>query len=383
MKSVAIIGASLAGLRSAQELRAQGYDGEVVLVGEELHQPYDRPPLSKAFLAGTASRASLDLLDAADLDALSLTFRLGVRAERLDHGRILLSDGRQLHPDGVVIATGGRARTLPGFADIAGVHTLRTLDDALALRSSLEGSPRVVIVGAGFIGAEVASTCRGLGLEVTVLEALPAPLAPVLGPELAAVCAGLHASGGTSLRCGAMVDSLVTAAGRVVAVRLADGAELPADVVVVGVGMIPATDWLVGSGLTVDNGVVCDNGLVTSLANVVAVGDVARYGGSRHEHWTNASEQAPVAVANLLAGSTVQPYVPSGYVWSDQYSARLQLAGHPRPGDSVSFVDGSPSDGAFVATYLRDGETVGVFAMNNAKLFNRLRRQALRKPAAV
>lgn len=387
MKSVAIVGASLAGLRSAQELRAQGYDGEVVLVGEELHKPYDRPPLSKAFLAGTASREALDLLDSSDLDALALTWRLGVRAERLDHGRILLSDGRQLHPDGVVIATGGRARTLPGFADVEGVHTLRTLDDAVALRDALAGSPRVVIVGAGFIGAEVASTCRSLGLDVTVLEALPAPLAPVLGPELAAVCAGLHGSGGTALRCGVLVDGLSTAGGRVTGVRLADGTELPADVVVVGVGMTPATEWLVGSGLAVDNGLVCDAGLVTALPNVVAVGDVARYaapGGSRrHEHWTNATEQAPVAVANLLAGSTVRSYVPSGYVWSDQYSARLQLAGHPLPGDKVSFVDGSPADGSFVATYLRDGETVGVFAMNNAKLFNRLRRQVLRKPAAV
>ncbi len=381
MKSVAIIGASLAGLRSAQELRAQGYDGEVVLVGDELHKPYDRPPLSKAFLAGTASRESLDLLDASS--DLALTWRLGVRAERLDHGRVLLSDGGSLEPDGLVIATGGRARTLPGFADVEGVHTLRTLDDALALRSALAGSPRVVIVGAGFIGAEVASTCRSLGLDVTVLEALPAPLAPVLGPELAAVCAGLHVSGGTSLRCGALVDSLVTSSGRVTGVRLAGGAELPADVVVVGVGMTPATEWLAGSGLVVDNGVVCDSGLVTALPNVVAVGDVARFGGSRHEHWTNATEQAPVAVANLLAGSTVRSYIPSGYVWSDQYSARLQLAGHPLPGDEVSFVDGSPAEGAFVATYLRGGETVGVFAMNNAKLFNRLRRQSLRKPAAV
>ena len=384
MKCVAIVGASLAGLRSAQELRAQGYDGEVVLVGEELHKPYDRPPLSKAFLAGTASRESLDLLDSSDLSELELTWRLGVRAERLDHGRVLLSDGSSLEPDGLVVATGGRARALPGFE---GVHTLRTVDDAVALRSALAGSPRVVVVGAGFIGAEVASTCRSLGLDVTVVEALPAPLAPVLGPELAAVCANLHVASGTALRCGVGVDGLITASGRVTGVRLADGTELPADVVVVGVGMIPATEWLAGSGLTVDNGVVCDSGLVTALPNVVAVGDVARYAGfgglRRHEHWTNATEQAPVAVANLLAGSTVRSYVPSGYVWSDQYSARLQLAGHPAPDDTVSYVDGSPADGAFVATYLRDGETVGVFAMNNAKLFNRLRRQALRKPAAV
>jgi NADPH-dependent 2,4-dienoyl-CoA reductase/sulfur reductase-like enzyme len=236
----------------------------------------------------------------------------------------------------------------------------------------------VVIVGAGFIGAEVASTCRSLGLDVVVLEAMAAPLAPVLGPSLAAVCARLHLDHGTDLRCGVQVSGL-TPAG----VELASGALVPADVVVAGVGMTPATEWLAGSGLTVGNGVHTDAGLVTSLPQVVAVGDVARYGGQRHEHWTNASEQAPVAVANLLAGHSARTYTPSGYVWSDQYSGTLQLAGHPRPDDTLSFVDGDPSSSSFVATFSRDGSTVGVFALNNAKLFNRLRRQALRRPATV
>ena len=377
MKRVAVVGASLAGVRAAQELRAQGYDGGVVLIGEEPHLPYDRPPLSKAFLAGTASRASLELLDAGDLASLALDFRLGVRATALEPGnrRVLLSDGGSVHADGVVIATGGRARTLPGFE---GAHTLRTVDDALALRSALVPGVRVVVVGAGFIGAEVASTCRSLGLDVTVLEALDAPLAPVLGPELAAVCARLHADHGTDLRCGVSATGM-DAAG----VRLADGSLVPADVVVVGVGMTPVTEWLAGSGLKVGNGVHTDAGLVTDLPQVVAVGDVARYGGRRHEHWTNASEQAPVAVANLLAGQTSRTYTPSGYVWSDQYAGTLQLAGHPRPDDTLSFVEGKPADSSFVATFQRDGSTVAVFALNNAKLFNRLRRQALRRPAVV
>jgi NADPH-dependent 2,4-dienoyl-CoA reductase/sulfur reductase-like enzyme len=377
VKRVAVVGASLAGVRAAQELRAQGYDGGIVLIGDEPHLPYDRPPLSKAFLAGTASRESLELLDTGDLASLALDFRLGVRATALEpaNRRVLLSDGTSVHADGVVIATGGRARRLPGFA---GAHTLRTVDDALALRSALVPGVRVAIVGAGFIGAEVASTCRSLGLDVVVLEALAAPLAPVLGPSLAAVCARLHLDHGTDLRCGVQVSGL-TPAG----VELASGALVPADVVVVGVGMTPATEWLAGSGLTVGNGVHTDAGLVTSLPQVVAVGDVARYAGQRHEHWTNASEQAPVAVANLLAGHSARTYTPSGYVWSDQYSGTLQLAGHPRPDDTLSFVDGDPSSSSFVATFSRDGSTVGVFALNNAKLFNRLRRQALRRPATV
>ncbi|GLY34439.1 pyridine nucleotide-disulfide oxidoreductase [Amycolatopsis sp. NBRC 101858] len=376
MKRIAVVGASLAGVRAAQELRAQGYDGGIVLIGEEQHLPYDRPPLSKAFLAGTASPASLELLDAGDLASLALDFRLGVRATALEPGnrRVLLSDGGSVHADGVVIATGGRARTLPGFE---AAHTLRTLDDALALRSALVPGVRVAIVGAGFIGAEVASTCRSLGLDVTVLEALPAPLAPVLGPELAAVCARLHADHGTDLRCGVSVTDMSEAG-----VHLAGGSLVPADVVVTGVGMTPATDWLAGSGLKVGNGVHADAGLVTELPQVVAVGDVARYGGRRHEHWTNASEQAPVAVANLLAGQTARTYAPSGYVWSDQYAGTLQLAGHPRPDDTLSVVDGDLSSSSFAAVWQRDGATVGVFALNNAKLFNRLRRP-LRQPAVV
>ncbi|MGK3204621.1 NAD(P)/FAD-dependent oxidoreductase [Amycolatopsis sp. MEPSY49] len=376
MKRIAVVGASLAGVRAAQELRAQGYDGGIVLIGSEAHLPYDRPPLSKGFLAGTASAASLELLDAGDLASLALDFRLGVRATALEPAarRVQLSDGGSVHADGVVIATGGRARTVPGWS---GVHTLRTVDDALALREALVPGVRVAVIGAGFIGAEVASTCRSLGLDVTVLEALAAPMAPVLGPELAAVCARLHADHGTDLRCGVSVTAVDTAG-----VHLADGSLVPADVVVAGIGMTPATEWLSGSGLKVGDGVHTDEGLVTSLPQVVAVGDVARFGGRRHEHWTNASEQAPVAVANLLAGHTARTYTPSGYVWSDQYSGTLQLAGHPLPTDALSFVDGDPASSSFAAVWQRNGETVGVFALNNAKLFNRLRRP-LRRPAAV
>ncbi|WP_116040742.1 NAD(P)/FAD-dependent oxidoreductase [Amycolatopsis palatopharyngis] len=397
MKSIAIIGGSLAGTRAAQELRVQGYDGQLFVVGEEHQQPYDRPPLSKAFLAGTLDRSELDLLDAGEDAELDLQFRTGIRAERLDpaNRRIALSDGSELVVDGVVIATGGRPRTLPGTDGISGVHVLRTVDDALGLRADLTaGSPRVVVVGAGFIGAEVASTCRGLGLNVTVLEALDTPLSRVLGPQLGTACAQLHDDHGTVLRCGAVVDGLSTTddganGRRVTGVDLVGGEHIPADVVVVGIGMIPATEWLAGSGLAVDNGVGTDSGLVTGFPNVVAVGDVARYTSAvsgtvvRHEHWTNAADQAGVAVTNLLAGHTARHYTPTGYVWSDQYSSTIQLSGHPHPSDEVTIVDGTPQERRFVATYQRDGVTVGVFAMNNAKLFNRLRRQIARPATAV
>ncbi|KOX16283.1 NAD(P)/FAD-dependent oxidoreductase [Nocardiopsis sp. NRRL B-16309] len=385
MRTVAVVGASLAGLRAVEELRTQGFDGRIAVIGEEPHQPYDRPPLSKAYLTGTCPAEGLRLADAADLDGLGAEWHLGVRADSLDPGTrsVRLSDGTEIVADGVVIATGGRARPLPAAEGLAGVHTLRTLDDAAALRADLdESSAGVVVIGAGWIGAEVASTCRTLGLPVTVVEAAPTPLARVLGPTMGAHCAALHTDHGADLRTGVGVASL-TSTGfgpwkRVSGVVLDDGTHLPADVVVAGIGMLPNTEWLAGSGLPLDNGVLCDAGCVTAFPSVVAVGDVARYQGPdgpvRHEHWSNASEQPATAVRNLLAGTTIQEYRPSGYFWSDQYGTRLQVAGHPADADEVAVVDGSPSDRRFVAEYRREGAAVGVLAMNNPKQFGRLRR---------
>lgn len=377
MRTVAVVGAALAGLRSVQELRSQGFDGRIVVIGEEPHAPYDRPPLSKAFLLGTASQADLTLSD----DDFGAEWRLGVRASRLDPstGSVLLSTGEVVHADGVVIATGGSPRTLPGTTALRGVHTLRTLDDAVALQQELLPGTRVVVVGAGWIGSEVASTCRALGLDVTVVEAAPIPMERALGPVLGRLCADLHTDHGVDLRLGVGVESFAHNGKRVTGVVLRDGTHLPADVVVAGIGMEPADDWLTGSGLAVDNGVLCDSGCVTSIPSVVAVGDVARYrradGHVRHEHWTNASEQPVVAVRNLLAGTSTEVYRPSGYVWSDQYGVRLQLAGETGGADEVAVVDGSPDDRRFVAEFRRAGRPIGVLAMNNAKLFARLRRQ--------
>jgi NADPH-dependent 2,4-dienoyl-CoA reductase/sulfur reductase-like enzyme len=394
MKTITIVGGSVAGIRSAEALRHAGFDGRLILVGDEAHRPYDRPPLSKAFLAGSVDEDAIGLVDDDDEVELALELRLGVTASRLDPtgGRVVLADGTDVATDGVVVATGGRARRLPGTEGVEGVHTLRTLDDAVALRRDLrDGSPRVVIVGGGFIGAEVASTCRAMGLQVTVLDGLPLPLAPVLGPRIARSCVDLHAVHGTELRPGTSVSGLATVPARdggrrVAGVELGDGTTVEADIVIVGIGIVPNTGWLEGSGLTVDNGVRTDAGMVTDLPTVVAVGDVARWSHGahprRHEHWTSAGEQAAVAAANLLGGRGSATFRPSGYVWSEQYGRMLQLAGHPSVDDEVEIVDGDVADGRFVARYTDGtGTTTGIFGMGNPRMFGRFRHTELRRPA--
>ncbi|MFJ8666519.1 NAD(P)/FAD-dependent oxidoreductase [Streptomyces sp. NPDC093600] len=386
MRTVTVVGASLAGLYAARELRAQGFDGRLVIVGEERHRPYDRPPLSKDFLAGRTDEDRLALCDAEEETELAAEWLLGTRASGLDaHGRtLLLENGRTVVTDGVVIATGARARPLPGASGLAGVHTLRTLDDARALRAALSGGGRrVVVIGGGFIGAETASTCAGLGHDVTVVEAAPLPLVPQLGPEMAAVCAALHRRGGTELLTGAGVARLHAHGGAsaVTAVELTDGRVLPADVVVVGIGAVPNTDWLAGSTLLVNDGVLCDDGCATALPRVVAVGDVARVGGRRAEHWTSATEQPAVAVRNLLAGRTVDSTRPLPYFWSDQYGARIQFAGRRREGDTVRVVEGSTDEGSFLCLYERDGRTTAVLAVDRPRPFLRVRRDLAREAA--
>lgn len=387
-----MVGTSVAGARAAQSLREAGFTGRLVLLGDESHRPYDRPPLSKDFLAGSVEVDDIALLDDSDETDLGLELHLGTRVERLDRGAGLLrcSDGREIVTDGVVIATGARPRRLPGSEGVEGVHVLRTLDDAVALRGALRsGSPRVVVVGGGFIGAEVASTCRAMGLEVTVVDAAPLPLEPVLGDRVARCCAALHTESGTEVRHGTPVAGLRTAAGsRVTGVELADGSVLPADVVVTGIGVVPNTEWLDGSGLTVADGVCTDEGMVCDLPNVVAVGDVARYGAGgparRHEHWTSAGEQAGVAAANLLAGRTTVTFRPSGYFWSDQYGRTLQLAGHPGPDDRVEIVDGDLEGRAFTVRYTdASGGTTAVFGMGSPRAFGRLRRDLRRARQAA
>ncbi|MGW5465903.1 NAD(P)/FAD-dependent oxidoreductase [Streptomyces sp. NPDC003996] len=389
MRSITVVGASLAGLSTVRALRAEGYDGEIVVVGEERHAPYDRPPLSKDFLKGDLDADALALGDADEYADLDVQWLLGERAVALDPAArtVTLAGGRHVRTEGVVVATGAAPRTLPGADGLAGVHTLRTLDDAHALRAELlNGLPRVVVIGAGFIGAEVASTAHRLGLHVTVVEALNVPLERQLGREMGLVCSSLHSDHGVGLLCGTGVAGL-TGDGRVTGVRLTDGRVLPADVVVVGVGVRPATDWLAGSGVHVDDGVVCDAGCATSVPGVVAVGDVARcpnpFTGrhARIEHWSNATEQARTAARTLLSGVSAPAPVTAPYFWSDQYQVRIQLAGHVAPGAEPQVVDGDLDSRSFTAVYRREDTPVAVLSLNQPKQFNRLRRTLA--PAAV
>jgi len=306
-----------------------------------------------------------------------------VRAVALDHAErtLRLADGRQVRADGFVIATGAAARTLPGSAGLAGVHTLRTLDDARALRDELALGGRLVVIGGGFIGAEVASTARALGLEVTVVEAAPAPLAGPLGEAMGAVVSALHADHGVALLCGVGVKGL-SGERRVDAVLLEDGRTVPADIVVVGVGARPNVEWLEGSGVVLDNGVKCGADGRTSLAGVVAVGDCANWYDPRAglhrrvEHWTGARERPDAAIAALLAGGAVEPGVPRPpYFWSDQYGVKIQFAGHAAGADSVTIEDGTPDERNVLAVYRRSGIPVAVLGMNQPRLFTRWRKQ--------
>jgi 3-phenylpropionate/trans-cinnamate dioxygenase ferredoxin reductase subunit len=378
---IVIVGASLAGFRAAEELRTQGHAGSVTIVGDEPHRPYDRPPLSKQVLAGTKPPASTALTSVSgSIDDLDLDWLLGQTATGLDLGdrTVLLGGGERLPYDGLVIATGAAPKRLPGTDHLAGVHTLRTLDDCEAIRAALDASPRrVAVVGAGFIGAEVAATCRGRGIEVTLIEALPVPLERGLGPAMGAVVADLHRDHGVDVRLGVGVVR-IEGGDRVERVRLTDGAILDVDLVVIGIGVGPNTGWLEGSGLTIDNGVVCD-AACRAAPQVVAAGDVARWPNRRFgevmrvEHWDNAIAMGTHAAQSLLAGSAAVPYEPVPWFWSDQYDRKIQLAGRAGPEDEVEVVSGSVEERRFVALYGRGGVVVGVLGMSQPARVMKLR----------
>ncbi|MDR6321554.1 NAD(P)/FAD-dependent oxidoreductase [Actinoplanes couchii] len=377
MQKVAIAGASLAGLAAARALRRQSFAGEIVIVGDEPHPPYDRPPLSKEFLTGTATMDDIALGGSADLD---VEWRLGTPATGIDAPTrsLRLADGTEIRADALIVATGARARELGNPGGLTGLHTLRTLDDAIALRADLRPGARLVVIGAGFIGAEVASSARSLGLDVTVVETLPTPLAGPLGPEMGGICAQLHGDHGVPLLTGVPVSGL-SGTDRVEAVELADGTRLPADVVVAGIGSLPNVEWLAGSGLEIAGGVVTDASGATSVPGVWATGDCAVIRGERRsEHWTHAVEHSMITVAALL-GDTA-PVRKAPYFWSDQYGARIQFAGHHEPGDAVRVVEGDPDSRSFLAVYERDSEPVAVLGMNQPKLFTRWRRQLRATP---
>ncbi|MFI6026729.1 NAD(P)/FAD-dependent oxidoreductase [Amycolatopsis magusensis] len=382
MRAVTVVGASLAGLTAVRALRDQGYDGRVTVVGEEAYAPYDRPPLSKEYLAGTVSEDDLKLETPEDA-MLDVDWRLGRTAAALDTGEraVVLDDGERIVSDGVVLATGARARCLPGRT-FDGVHTLRTLDDAIALRKALVPGSRLVVIGAGFIGSEIASTATGMGVAVDVVEAEPAPLSRPLGPEMGRVCARLHATRDVRLHVGAGLAGLV-GNGRVKAVKLTNGRELPADVVVLGVGASPCVEWLIGSGVDLANGVRTDTRGATNVPGVVAVGDCANadqpYATAplRLEHWTNAVQQPVAAVSALLGHDHTPPaHHALPYFWSDQYGHRIQFAGHRTEDSTVEVLEGEVAAFDFLALYRnRAGDPVAVLAVDRARSFGRWRRR--------
>ncbi|WP_326830119.1 FAD-dependent oxidoreductase [Streptosporangium sp. NBC_01810] len=366
-RHLVVVGASLAGLRAVEAARRSGFDGRITLIGAEPHLPYDRPPLSKTFLDGE----DLPPFRGEEVlrEELGVELALGAAATALDIGaRTVRAGEREFGYDALVIATGAGARALPRTGGLRGVHTLRTRDDALAVRRALDAGARTVVVGAGFIGSEVASAARKRGLDVTIVEALPTPLVRAVGETMGGACAALHARGGTELRCGVGV-SAVEGDGRVERVRLSDGTVLAADLVVAGIGAVPATGWLAGSGLTLDDGVVCDETLFTGAPGVYAAGDVARWHNplfGRHmrlEHWTSAAEQGAVAARNALDPADAKPYSTVPYFWSDWYGARIQFVGVPVT-DEVRVVDGDLAGERFVALYRAGDRLVGALTLN-------------------
>ncbi len=373
---VVVVGASLAGLRSVEALRRKQFPGHVVLVGAEAHLPYDRPPLSKEILRGewAPERLALRTRGYEDLD---VELRLGARATglSLERREVELATGERLPYDGLVIATGATPRRLPFEPDLPGIFALRTVDDALALREALHPGARVVVVGAGFIGAEVAASCVSLGLPVTMVDVLEQPMIRGLGARIGGLMAELHREKGVDVRLGVQVKA-IEGRERVERVVLGDGTAIACDVVVVGIGVRPTVDWLEGSGLRLGDGVICD---ATCLAapGVVAVGDVCRwenplYGESmRDEHWTHAVEQARHAVDTLLAEpGGAQPFESAPMFWTDQFGIKIQGAGRPGPDDALHVGHGTLESRRFVALFGRGDRLTGVVTFDQpARLF--------------
>lgn len=392
-RHLVVVGASLAGLRAVEAARADGFDGRITLIGAEPHLPYDRPPLSKAYLdelpVGQKPESTVFRSEQMLTDDLNVELLLGVSASGLDTAARVLSlvDGRMVDYDLLIIATGADARRLPGTDNLAGVHTLRTLDDAVAVRAALDAGARTVIIGAGFIGSEIASGAHKRGLSPVLIEALPTPLVRAVGEEMGAELAALHTRNGIDLRCGVPVAS-IEGNGHVERVVLADGSEIPADLVVVGAGAIPGTAWLEGSGLTVDNGVVCDKNMWTGIDGIYAAGDVARWHNAafdrpmRLEHWTSAAEQGAIAARNALNPSAPKSYATVPYFWSDWYDVRIQFVGSTNV-DEIVVVEDLDKDGRLVALYREGDRLGGVLTVNGQTEIMKYRGQILKRASFV
>ena len=383
-----VVGASLAGLRAVQTARKAGFTGPLTLIGGEEHLPYDRPPLSKAYLDDEEPTHPEFPASATMADELDLDLRMGTWATSLDGERKVLglSTGEELDYKSVIIATGASPRTLPDSEGIAGVHCLRTLDDAIAIRAALEAGARTVVIGAGFIGSEIASGARKRGLSATILEALPVPLVRSVGEEMGKACAELHLANGTDLRCSVKVTGLESEDGKVTGVSLDDGSTVPADLVVVGIGVTPNTGWLKGSGITLnerDGAIVCDKTLNAGLPGVYAAGDVAYFPNElfdgemmRIEQWTNANEQGTLAAKNALNPDEAKPSAAVPYFWSDWYGHRIQFVGIPQA-DEIRVVSKELGEEKFLALYRRGERITGCISIDRPAQIMKYRRQIM------
>ncbi|MFF8532730.1 NAD(P)/FAD-dependent oxidoreductase [Streptomyces sp. NPDC015532] len=382
---IVVVGASLAGLRAAETLRDKGFAGSLTLIGDESCEPYDRPPLSKQVLLG---RASAERTALPRLRAVDATWRLGTAATGLDMAarRVRLADGDEVPYDRLLIATGVRARPWPNQAeaDLDGVFVLRTRDDSAALARRLDAGPeRVLVIGAGFTGSEIASACRERGLSVTVAERGAAPLVGALGGVVGAVAAEMHREHGVDLRCGVMVTALEgDASGRVRAAHLSDGTTVETDVVIVSLGALRNTEWLAGSGLGAGpRGIACDagcrafdiRGIVTD--DIYAAGDVARsphalfgYQFLSLEHWGNAVSQARIAAHNMLSESTDRlPHMEVPAFWSSQFGVNIKSVGIPSMGTEILVSQGSLADHRFLGVYGYQGRVIGAVAFDHGR----------------
>jgi 3-phenylpropionate/trans-cinnamate dioxygenase ferredoxin reductase subunit len=385
MQTIVVVGGSLAGLRCAQALRRRGYSGRLVIVSGETELPYDRPPLSKQVLTGAWAADKLFFHAREDHAALQLEWLLGERASGLDVSarRLSLASGLQLSYDGLVIATGATPRTLSQAREFSGVFTLRTLADARAIAAAFSHKPRLLVVGAGFIGLEVAASARACGLEVSVIEPQAAPLLDRLGPRAAASIERMHVDQGVRFRFGLSVNEL-QGSSTIERVVLSDGSVVAADLVVIGIGVRPETRWLEGSGVAFDDGVLCDATLQTNVPGIVAAGDVLRWpngqqvGTQRIEHWSHAVESAQAAAARLLHGNGngngARAFLHLPYFWSDQYDVKLQCAGRTDPEAELVVVQGALGERSYVALYGQAGRVVGVLSSNSPAQFLRYRK---------
>jgi len=381
LERAVVVGASLAGVRACETLRHEGFEGEIICIGDENHVPYDRPPLSKKFLSGEWDADRISLRRPEAIAELGVRWKRGTKAVQLntDSRMISLENGDDVSYDGLIIATGGTVRRLPNQPDIAGVHVLRTLDQATALRDDLREGSNLVVIGAGFIGLEAAATAAQRGVNVTVLEGLDAPLVRALGPDMGSAVAAVHGRNGVVIRCSVKV-ALIVGEEKVTGVELSDGEVVPADAVLVGIGVSPSTDWLEGSGLTLSDGVVCDESLCAGPANVFAAGDVVRWPNTlftdieplmRVEHWTNAAEQGAMAARSLLAvskGEPTTPYAAVPFFWSDQFDARIQFLGRTTTDSHAEVVAGDVASGKFCAMYVTNNRLTGVLGVSMPKL---------------